>query len=326
MKPDTINVFMASDENYAAITDIAIISMLENTKSNVNIFLINNEISDASRKKIEHSVSKYKNAKIEFLDIDINKYFSGFKTWQHVSLTAFARLLIPWLKPKLNRAIWVDGDVIFMDDVSKLYNQDLGGFAIGAAKAIEIGNDLKTKFYSLLDLNKQHTYFNSGVLLMDCKKMREDKNLPDGFFEIERKYPGHLCADQDILNKYFENNYKRLEQKFNVTCCGKDVFENENEYTDTMENMVIRHFIGAEKPNNSINSISTTHLASYYKFWDYAQNSQFFGDFIIKLFRKYGYEPRKKWVNLFGVIPFLKIKNNKVLLFGALPIITLKDC
>lgn len=326
MKTDNINVFMASDENYASITDVAIISMLENTKSKVNLYLINNAISEESCKKIKNTVSKYKNAKIEFINIDINKTFSNFKTWQHVSLTTFARLLIPWLKPKINRAIWVDGDIIFMDDISKLYSQNLGNFAIGAARALELGGDLKKKFYSLLNLDKNHTYFNAGVLLIDCKKLRADKNLPDGFFEIERKYPNHLCADQDILNKYFENNYKRLEQKFNITSCNVNDFENQDEYNKSISNMVIRHFIGPEKPNNSINSMSTDHLPSYYKFWQYAQKSEFFGDFIIKLFRKYGYEQRKTWINLFGFIPLLKIKKNKVLLFGILPVFTLKGC
>ncbi len=326
MKTDNINVFMASDENYASITDVAIISILENTKSKVNLFLINNAISEESCKKIKNTVSKYKNAKLEFLNIDINKYFSGFKTWQHVSITGFARLLIPWLKPELNRALYIDGDVIFMDDISKLYSQNLGKFAIGAARALEIGGDLKKKFYSLLDLDKNHIYFNSGVLVIDCKKLRSDKNLPDGFFEIEQKYPNHLCADQDILNKYFENNYKRLDQKFNMTSCKANDFENQDEYNKSISDMVIRHFIGPDKPNNSINSMSTDHLPSYYKFWQYAQKSEFFGDFIIKLFRKYGYEQRKKWVNLFGFIPFLKLKNNKVFLFGILPVFTLKDC
>lgn len=325
MKTDNINVFMASDENYASITDVAIISMLENTKSNVNLFLINNAISKESCRKIENTVSKYHNATIEFLDVDINKTFSNFKTWQHVSITTFARLLIPWIKPEIDRAIWVDGDVVFMDDISKLYTQDLEHFSIGAAKAIEIGDDLRGKIYSLLDLDKRHTYFNAGVLLIDCKKLRDDKKLPDGFFEIERKYPNHLCADQDILNKYFENNYKRIEQKFNATSCNINDFETQDEYNKTISNMIIRHFIGPEKPNNSINSMSTSHLPSYYKFWQYAQKSEFFGDFIIKLFRKYGYEQRKTWINLFGIIPLLKIKNHKVLFLGILPIFTIKD-
>ncbi len=325
-KIDNINIFMASDENYVSITDVAIISILENTKSNVSLFFINNAISEESCKKIKNTVSKYKNATIEFIDVDVDKYFSNFKTWQHVSRTTFVRLLIPWLKPKIDRAIWIDGDVILMDDILKLYTQDLCKFAIGAAKAIEIGDDLKKKFYSLLGLDEKHVYFNAGVLLMDCKKLRADKKLPNAFFEIEQKYPKHLCADQDILNKYFENNYKTLDQKFNVTCCNANSFETQDEYNKTIPNMVVRHFIGSEKPNNSINSMSTDHLPSYYKFWQYAQKSEFFGDFMIKLFRKYGYEQKKTWFYLFGLIPLLKMKKNRVLLFGFLPIFTLKGC
>ena len=323
-KADSINVFMASDNNYASITDVAIISMLETTSSNINLFLINNGISDENCKRIKNSVSKYKNGKIEFINIDIDKTFENFNTWQHVSLTTFARLLIPWIKKDIDRAIWVDGVVIFMDDILKLYSQDLCVFAIGAAKAIEIGEDLKQKFSSLIDLDKNHIYFNAGVLVIDCKKLRNDKNLPNGFFDIEKKYPNHLCADQDILNKYFENNYKRLEQKFNVTCCGKDVFKDEDEYNNSISNMVIRHFIGPEKPNNSLNSMSTDHLPSYYKWWQYAQKSEFFGDFVIKIVRKCFYEERKSWFKLFGFIPFIKIKKSRVLLFGLLPVGTVK--
>ena len=320
---------MASDNNYANITDVAIISILENTKSKLNLFLINNAISEESCKKIKNTVSKYKNAKLEFIDIDINKTFANFKTWQHVSITTFARLLIPWIKEDVDKAIWVDGDVLFMDDIEKLYSQNLEEYSIGAAKAVEIDNmgDFKKELFRLIDLNENHVYFNAGVLLIDCEKLRSDKNLPDGFFKIEEKYPNHLCADQDILNKYFENDYKILDQKFNVTFCKENVFKDKKEYDETISNIVIRHFVGPEKPNNSLNSMSTDHLPSYYRWWQYAQKSEFFGEFIIKLFQKYNsVKPttNKTWYKLFGFIPLIKVKNNKIRLFGLIPIVTIK--
>ena len=326
--PEKIPVFMASDNDYAAITDVAIISILENTKSDIDLFLITNDIDYEKLEKIKHTVSKYKNAKIEFINIDIKKMFSSFKTWRHVSITGFARLLIPWIKPNIDRAIYVDGDVVFIDDIAKLYSYDIKNFPLGAAKAIEIGNTTKAKQKILqpLELDDNHTYFNSGVLLINCKKWRADKKLPNGFFEIEQNFPNHICADQDILNKYFENNYFRLPQKFNVTFCQPNVFESYEEYENTMADMVVRHFVGPSKVNNSINNNCTAHLSSYYKWWQYAQKSDFFAEFIIKMIQKYAYNKKRHsyWLRLFGIIPFIKHKKGTLFLFGLLPIISTK--
>lgn len=349
MKPNTISVFMASDDNYAAITDVAIISMLETTKSKIDLFLINDGISDANCEKIKRTVAKYKNARLQILSVDIEKTFAGFKLWQHVSITTFARLLIPWIKPTVKRAIWVDVDVLFLDDIALLYTQDLGKFALGAAKCIEIERapDIKQDIFKLIDFGARHTYFNAGVLLIDCDAWRADKNLPNGFFEIERKYPDHLCADQDILNKYFENNYKLLEQRFNITLPDATVFETADEYNYTMLHPVIRHFCGQRKAHNWPHNPNALNMIGLYEWWQYAAKSEFFGEFVIKLIQIQDIETkrdtnelqkhideiennlrkakrRKIWISLFGIIPLLKIKSHTIYLFGFIPFFRIK--
>ncbi len=322
----TIPVFMAADDNYAAIASVAIISIAENTRHPVSIYFIDNGITPGNKDKISSIAAQYKNLAIEFIELDIN-LFKDFRTYAHVSITTFARLMIPWLKPEIDRALWMDVDTVCMGDIAELYNENLDGHPLGAAKCIEIVHtpDFAQKVFKNIDLSARHTYFNAGILVLDCAAWRADKNLPTGFFEIEQRYPNHICADQDILNKYFENNYKLLNQKYNVTICNKACFNDVAEYNDTMDNMVVRHFIGSAKAHNSTTGIAVQHLSSYDAFWKYAQKSEFFGEFLLSLVRSANHKVKERyWLKLFGIIPFIKRRYQRYYLFGLIPFATIK--
>ena len=324
---DPIPIFMATDDNYAGLCTVTATSVCENTSSQIYFYIISNNLSQSNRTKIISSMNKYHHAHIEFLDINADDIFKHFNTWEHVSITGFARLLIPWLKPQIHKAIYLDVDTICLQNIATLYNTELGKFPIAAAECIEVANDLifKETVRNTLNLSSTHVYFNSGVLVIDCEKLRKDPELPHGFFEIENKYPEHPCADQDILNKYFENNYKQLDQKYNVTICDVTNFKDETQYKNTMNDIVIRHFVGRAKAHNSLYGMSVKHMKSYNTFWQYASKTDFFGELLAGLIRS-NIQPHKNryWIKIFGVIPLIKIKHRRVYLFGLIPILTIE--
>ncbi len=324
-----IPIFLATDNNYASLAAVTMTSVCANTRRDVHFYVINNGISDAAIEKIMTITDKFKHATIQFIQIDAKQFFHGMKLWEHVSIMTFARLLIPWLVQDVNKALYMDVDTIAVGDVGELYDIDLGKYAIGAAKCIEI--DKKSKFYGQIyaatELAANHVYFQAGILLMDCAKWRADKKLPDGFWEIEKKYPNRMCADQCILNKYFENNYMRIPQKFNVSACRESAFDSAAEYNDVIKNIVIRHFIGADKAHNSASGIATEHLPTYYKFWEYAAQTPFFAEMLMPMMRRC-FSPWggvfKSWIKLFGLIPILKKRGKRILLFGVIPLLSIE--
>ena len=61
-----------------------------------------------------------------------------------------------------------------------------------------------------------HKYFNSGVLVMNLKILRENMNLFDEASKFMKRHL-HSCqwADQEVLNSLFYNHVKFIDGKFN---------------------------------------------------------------------------------------------------------------
>lgn len=228
-----IPVFLASDDNYAPFVATTIASICDNTKSFVDFYILDSGINEKSKANIKSLEKTFNNFSVEYIIINPEQEFKNFGVESYLSLAAYNRLLIPQLKPNLDKALYLDVDIIVMQDIKELFEQDLAGLALGAA--IDQGNpEYIAMLKNNLEMNEKAAYFNSGVLLMDLKKWRNDK-VVEKLFKIEEKYRGNLmCNDQDILNKYFENNYKILDKKFNV------MVENDE--------IVIRHYVSAIKP------------------------------------------------------------------------------
>lgn len=75
---------------------------------------------------------KFNNFSIEFIPVDL-KQFKGLKGWGSGNfLDCYARLLIPELKQNLDKVIYLDSDVIAMDDINLLWEQDLEEYVYAA--------------------------------------------------------------------------------------------------------------------------------------------------------------------------------------------------
>lgn len=215
-----IPIFLISDEKYAPYMCVTIASILENTKRNCDIFILDGGIKGDTRQKIEACVQKYQHLQhIEFIEIDIEK-FAQFPDLMHFSLNMYSRYLIPELKPELNKALYIDSDMIITADIGKLFDCDLHGKPLAAVPYRDERPDLAhmrpADEHIELGLSKEHLYFNSGLLIFDCQQFRA-KNWVDKLFEITGKYAKVLkYPDQDALNILVDSNYHVLDDEWNA--------------------------------------------------------------------------------------------------------------
>ena len=94
--------------------------------------------------------------------------------------------------------------------------------------------------------NDSIKYFQSGVLLMDLIKFRENKYI-DKFKKITNDPKYNLVwHDQDILNIAFKDNWQELPIWFN-TC-----FNIRKKYSEKIikDKVILLHFDGGRKPWN----------------------------------------------------------------------------
>ncbi|MGV2389886.1 MAG UNVERIFIED_CONTAM: hypothetical protein LVR29_21425 [Microcystis novacekii LVE1205-3] len=110
----------------------------------------------------------------EFLPTIVEK----LPTWGHVTIAAYYRLLIPYLlPPSLEKVIYLDCDLILKEDLNNLWKIDVDNQYLLTVQdmgcpLVSSKNGLKT--YQELQISPDTPYFNSGVMILNLKKWRED--------------------------------------------------------------------------------------------------------------------------------------------------------
>jgi lipopolysaccharide biosynthesis glycosyltransferase len=285
-----IPIFVSSDEKYTPFVASLIASVCSNTAAFVEFYILSDGISDVEKEKINSLQQQFAHCRIEFIDLDMS-VFAGFETGgriygenDYITLSTYARFLIPELKPEIDRAIFLDPDIIVVGDIKQLWNENLEGYTLGAAPEVEIETWLYMKERETLQLSDQHAYFNAGVLLIDCRKWREN-GISKKLLETDEQIRNvKLFKSQEPLNKYFDNNYKHLDTKYNIQTTTSGVNRKiplfadlPQDYIEQQEKqIVIRHFTGANgKPWKTEKVCGVMPLKNFADFWHYMKMTAF---------------------------------------------------
>lgn len=138
-----------------------------------------------------------------------NVYISG-----HITREAYTRLLIPDMFSKYEKVLYLDCDLISTTDISKLYDIDITGFALGAINDIFIQNEFYDNLKHSLPKDILENYFNSGVLLINNKYFHSH-NLYEASIALANSGRNFLCHDQDVLNIVCGKMTKTLDASWN---------------------------------------------------------------------------------------------------------------
>jgi lipopolysaccharide biosynthesis glycosyltransferase len=128
------------------------------------------------------------------------------------------RMFIPYFIPaEYEKVIYMDVDMIVNDDISKLWETDMQDFTIAAVTDVrlrEFGNLHAVENYEQLGFDAKTRYFNTGLILMNTRKWRENDFTPKIFLCIEnnRKYANY--PDQYGLNVVFANQCQEIDTKW----------------------------------------------------------------------------------------------------------------
>lgn len=222
MDTHAISIFFASDDNYARPMAVTLASVVANAKSFVNFYILENKISKEVKDGIEEIKKNLNNFSVEYIPVDFN-VFKNFPDRLWYSMNMYSRFLIPYVKENLDKALYLDSDIIVQKDIKPLFDVDLEGHAIGVA--VEQYRTQRDEAYfeehsKNLGLDENHIYFNSGMLLMDCEKWRKENILNKLAGTIDVLKDKLKLPDQDALNVLFENNYKTVENKYYIHYSG----------------------------------------------------------------------------------------------------------
>lgn len=174
------------------------------------------------------------------------------------------RLLAPQLMPDIERVVYLDCDLVVLDDVGVLFDQDLGGALLGACvdpgmAGMVGGYDLseRDRLTDELGLTDPYSYFCAGVLLWDLARTRTQID-PDILLEFVRTHHPRY-GDQDALNHVFQGTLLRhLDMRWDVLYDSEGIRVSKivphapehirEQYLQARRNPSIFHFAGPYKP------------------------------------------------------------------------------
>ncbi|WP_231459350.1 glycosyltransferase family 8 protein [Pedobacter sp. Leaf132] len=219
---NNISIVVASDNHYAILIAALLksIDLNHKTSEHIDFYIIDDGIAASFRKKLESIVDPdritikwFKSKEIVPADITIPVDNSAFP------LTAYMRVFSPYVIDKnVERLIYLDVDTIVQDDISKLWNIDLGDYTVAAAQ--DVGKTVDCKWggianYAELGLTADTKYFNSGVLVINPIKWREE-GISEKVIEALRIHKKYVqLADQYGLNVVLANKWLQLDPKWN---------------------------------------------------------------------------------------------------------------
>lgn len=203
---NVIPVFFTIDNGYAPFLSVALKSAIKNsTKENTyRAIILHEDLTDENISRI--SALATDNFQVEFVQMregleSITDRMSNRLRCDYFTLTIYFRLFIPAMFPQYDKGIYIDSDVVITGDLAELYNIDLGDNYIGACadKSVVEVEPLAQYMEQAVGVDR-HSYINSGVLLMNLKKLRE-AGLDTHFLSLLNTYHFDCIApDQDYLN------------------------------------------------------------------------------------------------------------------------------
>ena len=255
-----LNVVFASDDNYASFLSIAIYSLLENNCNDfdeINIFVLDDGISESNRKKIydlfdDHScsITFIETKKLDEMEFNVLSLDRNFNE----SLTTYARLFMSTLLPEsLDKVLYLDCDSLIVGSYRELWDVDISDcYCAGVLDGIN------TAVKESLGFDRDDDYINAGFLLVNLKKWRED-NVEEAFIKFmadnQNRFYQH---DQGVLNNVFKDKIMIVDPKYNLQIyfqtldydlarkftCMQTEYYTRDIVDDARKNPVFLHFCG----------------------------------------------------------------------------------
>jgi lipopolysaccharide biosynthesis glycosyltransferase len=239
----TIRLVLSCDEAFAMPLAVALRSIVDANQSGrpLDFYILAQGLSENSRKRISTSLPAG-SASINWVPVDLTP-FHQFSTASHISRMTYSRLLIPRILPdSIPRILYLDADLLVLEDIESLWHTNLEGAVVGAVSD-GLDEQIKSGKPNVEDVPRVRDYFNAGVLLIDLKRWREQR-ISERALEYLAQHPRSPFSDQDALNVVCDGNWKQLDPRWNFQAH----YETELSEMSPSQRPFLVHFVTSLKP------------------------------------------------------------------------------
>lgn len=237
---NTIPIFFAINEEYIDHCCTSIVSILENNRYlNISIYILTDYISLESKELLQEIENVFTCVTIQWEIIDSESFKQLKKKGGYITEHTLYRYAIADLFPNLDKALYLDADLVINGSIEPLWELDLEGYYCAGVDDIFIR---RINYRKILELTEKDVYINAGVLLLNLKDLRKDK--------IQEKLLQHTSIyinrdryqDQDAINCICKGKIKLIPNIYNFTT-------SETLHTPEMlSDIIIIHYTGSIKP------------------------------------------------------------------------------
>ena len=140
----------------------------------------------------------------------VDDRLAGLPAIDRFGTVVWLRFLLPDLLADEERVLYLDADVLIADRLDDLWSDPLSAGPVGAVDNV-VEPALASHVRSVVG---DRAYFNSGVLLLDLARLRDDGVVEE---MLARARTGQLrWPDQDVLNATFAGRWTRLAPRHNA--------------------------------------------------------------------------------------------------------------
>ncbi|KAF3999960.1 glycosyltransferase family 8 protein [Glaciimonas immobilis] len=301
------HVAFGVDANYFLGMGVAIVSVLENNRSQSFVFhIFTASIMDDHSAQLREIEKKYRTViLVKLIDPTIFDEFADFTSISQYSAAIFMRLLIAGsLKGIADRVLYLDADIVCQGDLTELMSIELGDNI--AAVVGDVGSIAEMQVAKLGLTGGR--YFNSGMLYIDVNRWCAENIWHKAVQAILSSDKSFLFPDQDALNKVMDGRVKFIDAKFNWLY---DLFAETASKNNPPPNAVFIHFVGRLKPWHSWCCNSAKDIFLKYQALSPWANAPLYGPKNYKEIRMFAQGLLRTGNRMQGILWYIKFIINK---------------
>ncbi|KAG0489771.1 hypothetical protein HPP92_006634 [Vanilla planifolia] len=233
--PELVHIAITLDEEYLRGSMAAVHSVLQHAFCPENVFfhfLVSDEFLESlvrtSFPRLRFKVYFFDPARVR------NLISSSVRQALEQPLNYARNYLADMLEPCVRRVIYLDSDLVVVDDIAKLWNTDLHGRTVGAPEYCHanFSKYFTPRFWSdpnLADtfVARRPCYFNTGVMVLDLDMWRRSDctRLIERWMEVQKLAAGGRIYELGSLPPFllvFAGHVAPIEHRWNQHGLGGD--------------------------------------------------------------------------------------------------------
>lgn len=245
-KDHIIHIGYGLDNNYCRCTASSIVSFFQNNPNkNFTFHLLTETLSKENQKSFE-ILAKSLQTNIIIYEINISFMEKlNLPITSSWTLPMYFRFILPFILSTENKLIYIDSDIICLNNAQELFDLELTGENIIEAVAEHPSSDILERCHSLDLIN--HKYFNSGVLIINIPKWNKYNVFSKLISHLKKTPEKFTYPDQDALNLILSNKVQYIDEKYNFL---NYIYRDLNKNNINFSNIILLHFAIHPKPWN----------------------------------------------------------------------------